>query len=188
VQNGVIYHCFRGTHPEWLNQVIAAVQAVPHNIFRGTSGQSLGMNVGQFDTIVYKNLSKLFGNSARVEQNVRLWQPQNKFDVDILLPTSPKTLIEIEKGKLPRLELDIIKIMSAILGKPQEYGYGCLIVPTNHIKLKLAGAQTPYQYVTEHLLPLAKSFLNVSDSKGGYLLRELCVVGYQDPRDIKPMN
>ena len=181
----VVYHCFRATHPDWLDDIVAAVEAVPDNVFFDGRGQPIKKEVRQFDEHVYSTLSERFRNLGGVKRNVQLWRPERHFEVDILLATSPETLVEIEKGQLARLALDIIKIMSAILYEPEKYACGCLIVPVNYIELKLARGQTPYQHLTEHLLPLATPLLNISDSMGGYLLREFCVVGYVDPRGSK---
>jgi hypothetical protein len=92
------------------------------------------------------------------------------------------TLIEIEKGKQPRLELDIMKIINSIHRFPLKYGYGCIIAPGNYIRLKLAGNRSPYRYVTEHLIPLNRPVLDFKNENGRFLLKDFVVVGYVDPR------
>src|SRR3989338_9137449 len=48
------------------------------------------------------------------------------FNVDLAV-AQHKVLIEIEKGKSPRLELDILKIASACLTYPEQWQFGALI-------------------------------------------------------------
>ena len=172
----------RNTNPGWVNDLIAAIEMVPDSIFFDEQNRPLKREVEEFDRQIYNELCRRFQGLGRMERNLRLWQPEGQFEIDIVLPTSPRTLIEIEKGQLPRLELDIIKIMSAVFLRPEEYAYGCLVIPANYIELKLARGQTSYQYVTEHLLRLARPLFDNSNSARGYVLREFCVVGYWDPR------
>lgn len=108
--------------------------------------------------------------------------PENQFTVDFILPTKPPTLIEIEKGKLPRLELDLMKIISSIYRYPLVYGFGCLIVPNNYIQLNLAGKRSPYQYVKNNLIPLNSSILDWKNKDGSFLIKDFLVLGYFDPR------
>jgi len=169
-------HYLHNTHPDWLDDLVGAIEDVPDAIFFDQDGKPLKVEVKEFDKKICNELSHRFGGSGKVECKLRLWKPHRQFEIDIVLPTLPGTLVEIEKGRLPRLELDIIKIMSAIRHRPGEYAYGCLVVPVNYIELTLAHGQRPYQYVTEHLLPLANRLLDIPD------LREFCVVGYWDPR------
>ena len=93
------------------------------------------------------------------------------------------TLIEIEKGKQPRLELDIMKIINSIWRFPSRYGFGCIIVPANYIKLKLAGMRDPYSYVTNNLIPLNSPLLDFKDEDGSFLMEDFIVIGYIDPRE-----
>lgn len=169
-------YCLRKTHPDWLDDLVGAIEDVPDTIFFDQDGKPLKVEVKEFDKKICNELSRRFGGSGKVECKLRLWKPDRQFEIDVVLPTMPGTLVEIEKGQLPRLELDIIKIVSAILQRPDEYAYGCLVVPVNYIELKLEPGQRLYQYVTEHLLPLANRLLDIPD------LREFCVVGYLDPR------
>lgn len=169
-------YCLRNTHPGWLDDLVGAIEDVPDTIFFDQDGKPLTEEVKEFDKMICNELSHRFRGSGKVEYRLRLWKPHQQFEIDIVLPTLPGTLVEIEKGQLPRLELDIIKIMSAIRHRPDEYAYGCLVVPVNYIELKLAHRQSPYQYVTKHLLSLASPLLDISG------LREFCVVGYWDPR------
>ena len=168
--------CLKNTHPAWLDDLADAITRVPDSIFFDGDGSPLKSEVKGFDRRIYDALSLKFRGRMTVKRNVELWSPLQRFEIDMALSTSPGTLIEIEKGKLPRVELDILKIASAILRWPDEYGYGCLLVPANYIELKLAGRRYPYEYVTGHLLPLAQPLLDSSS------LRDFCVVGYLDPR------
>jgi hypothetical protein len=175
-------HCLRNTHPGWLDNLVGAIEDVPDSVFFDEQKRPLKKEVKEFDEKIWNELCRRFQGLGRVERNLRLWKPEGQFEIDVALPTSPGTLVEIEKGQLPRLELDIIKMMSAILRSPEEYAYGCLVVPVNYIKLTLAPGQVPYQYIVEHLMPLAASLLDIPSSAGNCLLREFCVVGYWDPR------
>ena len=170
--------CFQSTHPNWLDDLIVAIERVPDSVFFDKQNEPLQSEVHGFDAMIGNELCRRFVGLGEVKQNLRLWQPKGQFEIDIVLPTLPGTLVEIEKGKLPRLELDIIKIVSAIMASPDKYAYGCIVVPVNYIELKLARGQTPYQYVTRHLLPLASCLLDIP------CLREFCVVGYWDPRGL----
>ena len=100
----------------------------------------------------------------------------NLFEVDIA-SIQRKILIEVEKGKLPRLELDILKIASACLQFPQRWQLGAIIVPSSHIKLPLEGRQTPAEYLPR-LTTLAKPILEASHVQG------LLLVSYKDPRGL----
>ncbi len=107
--------------------------------------------------------------------------PENQFSIDFCLPTRPGTLIEVEKGKLPRLELDIMKIVNAIFKFPEKYGFGCIIVPTNYIRLNLAGKRSPYQYVKNQLLPLNSRILDFKQWEGDgspIAVKDFILIGY----------
>ena len=171
---------YRGRQPEWVSQVVTAIEEIPENIFFEHNGSPLKREVVQFDRQLFKRLTARFGPD--VKRNFRTMPPENQFEIDIVLPTEPMALIEIEKGKLPRLELDIMKIINSIYRFPSKYGCGCIIVPVNYIRLRLAGNRSPYQYVTEHLMPLNKPVLDFKNENGCFLLKDFVVIGYVDPR------
>jgi hypothetical protein len=98
-----------------------------------------------------------------------------KFSVDIA-SEQKKVLVEIEKGKLPRIELDILKILHAHLKSPDRWQYGALIVPKSHIRLPLEGGRTPFQYVKDSLSKLTEPVLKATGMRGFML------IGYEDPR------
>lgn len=98
------------------------------------------------------------------------------YNVDIA-SVKRKILIEVEKGKLPRLELDIVKIASACLRFPRTWQLGAIIVPSSNIKLRLEGRQTPAEYLLR-LMPLVKPILEASHVQG------LLLVAYKDPRGM----
>lgn len=106
----------------------------------------------------------------------------NAFNVDLALPKQ-KLLIEIEKGKQPRLELDILKIASACSQFPDRWSYGALVVPASYIKLKLAGEQAPYIYL-KRLKPLIQPLFTglVDRAKVRAVVEGFIVIGYDDPR------
>jgi hypothetical protein len=167
--------------PEWVQQLVTSIEEIPEDIFFEQNGFPLKREVQELDEQLFKRLFIKFG--PEVKQNFRPMVPENQFEIDLLLPTEPnKTLIEIEKGKQPRLELDIMKIINSIWRFPSRYGFGCIIVPANYIELKLAGMRSPYQYVTEHLIPLNAPILNVKNQEGFFLIRDFIVIGYIDPR------
>jgi len=166
--------------PEWVRQLVNSIGEIPEEIFFEQDGSHLKREVTQLDKQLFKRLIVKFGPD--VEQNLRTMAPENQFEIDIALPTEPKTLIEIEKGKQPRLELDIMKIANSICRFSPKYGYGCIIVPTNYIRLKLAGNRSPYRYVTDHLIPLNSCLLNTKSQDGLFLMRDFVVIGYVDPR------
>lgn len=134
----------------------------------------------QLDAKLFKLLIANFGEN--VEEDFPPMAPENQFTVDFILPTKPPTLIEIEKGKLPRLELDLMKIIGSIYRYPLVYGFGCLIVPNNYIQLNLAGRRSPYQYVKNNLIPLNSFILDWKDKDGSFLIKDFLVLGYFDPR------
>ena len=171
---------YRRLEPEWVKPLVTCIKEIPEHIFFEQDGSPLKEEVIQFDKQLFKRLTAKFGPD--VKRNVRTMARENQFETDLLLPTKPMTLIEIEKGKQPRLELDIMKIINSIYRSSSEYGYGCIIAPTTYIRLNLAGNRSPYRYVTEHLIPLNKPVLDFKNENGCFLLKDFIVIGYVDPR------
>jgi len=175
-------YCLRDSSPSWLSDVVAAIEAINDKVFFDDRWQPLKVEVKEFDNELHRELSNRFKTSGVVQRNVNV-ASNLLFSVDMCLPTQPKTLLEIQKGQLPRLELDLIKFQAAIFRWPEQYGYACIITPVNYIRMKLASPYSPYEYTTKHLIPLARRpLLDIKNSNGGYLLKEFCVIGYWDPR------
>jgi len=166
---------YRNLRHEWISPIVNCIKSVLEQIFFEQDGGE----IKKFDRLLSERLTAEFGKG--IKRNSRPMKSENQFEVDIVLPTEPKTLIEIEKGKQPRLELDIMKIANTIYRYPLEYGFGCIIVPANYIELKLAGNKSPYRYVTNHLIPLNKPLLDFKN-QDGFLIKDLIVIGYVDPR------
>lgn len=172
---------YRNLEQSWLSDLIDSIRQIPDTIFFEKDGAPLKREVSQLDSELYKRLIAKYGRN--VESNFTTMTPANQFSIDIVLPTIPQTLIEIEKGKLPRLELDIMKIVNTILRFPETYGYGCMIVPVNYIRLNLAGRRYPYQYLKNNLLPLNDSLFQLRTSSGSqFYIKDFVVIGYRDPR------
>jgi hypothetical protein len=171
---------YRNTRHDWVVPVLSALKDVPDSVFFDDAGKPLEKEVKQLDGQLCQGLLKRLGPG--VEQDHMPMAQSNKFNCDIFIPTQPGTLIEVEKGKLPRLELDLLKIVSSILRSPGKYGYGCIIVPASYIRLNLAGRRTPYDYVTGHLIPMSSPVLDSKDMDGQFPIRDVVVVGYVDPR------
>ena len=176
----VFYYRHEQPKPKWVQPLVTSIEEIPEDIFFEQDGSQLKREVKQLDKQLFKRLISKFGPD--VEYDVRTMVPENQFEIDILLPTEPMTLIEIEKGKQPRLELDIMKIANSICRFPSKYGYGCMIVPANFIKLVLAGRRSPYAHVTNNLIPLNSCLLDFRNQDGRFLLRDFIVIGYIDPR------
>jgi len=96
------------------------------------------------------------------------------FEVDVASPHRG-VLIEIEKGKLPRLELDVLKLASACCQFPQRWQIGAIIAPSSFIRLPLAGRETPAKYMNR-LIALVSPVLQACQVHG------LLLVSYLDPR------
>ena len=141
-----------------------------HSFFDEENGQPMKQEVKEVDIQIKKGLCNM-GWSVQSDYPVI---PGRKFNVDLACK-SHKLLIEIEKGKLPRLELDIMKMVAACNQFPEKWQLGALIVPATHIELPLEGRQTPYCYLKERLHHLVKPLLESSKMAG------LLVVGYADP-------
>lgn len=148
-----------------------AVESVPPSIFFDENNKPIKDEVNKFDEIIADSLKSL-GWSP--ERNINLFD-DSWFSID-LGSERKKTLIEIEKGILPRIELDIIKIANACHKAPEKWRFGALVVPASHIKLKLAGKRTPFVYLKNSLAKLAGPIFERADVEG------FIVVGYHDPR------
>ena len=166
---------------KWVSHVVTSLKKIPDSIFFNENGSPLKKEVTELDKQLFELLTAEFDSD--VKQNFTPMIPDNQYTVDILLPTKPMTLIEIEKGKQPRLELDIMKIINSIYHFPSKYGFGCIIVPANYIKLKLAGNKSPYQYITNNLIPLNSHLLNLQNQENAFLIKDFIVIGYIDPRE-----
>lgn len=161
------YFMLIGTVPNTVqNGLVQAVKSVPMKIFFDEDGKPLKKEVPLDDKIAVS----LEGKRWKIQRNYRLLK-ESKFTVD-LASEKHKTLIEIEKGQLPRLELDIIKMIGASRINPV-WNFGALIVPATYIKMKLATDTTPYDYLKK-LKPLI-ACIQTS-------LKGLIVIGYNDPR------
>ena len=174
------YRGFNKYYLDWIIPLEDSLKQIPEDIFFESDGSPLKREVKRLDEKLFKLLITNFGEN--VEKDFAPMAPANLFTVDFILPTKPLTLIEIEKGKLPRLELDLMKIINSIYRYPSEYGFGCLIVPNNHIQLNLAGKRFPYQYIKNNLLPLNSSILDRKNEDGSFLIKDFIVLGYFDPR------
>ena len=171
---------YRKSDHNWLKQIVKSIKKIPEDIFFEEDGSPLKREVDQLDKKLFKLLLENFG--AEVENNSTTMAPENLFSIDIVLPTKPATLIEIEKGRLPRLELDFMKILNTIHRYPSEYGFGCIIAPANYIKLNLAGKKSPCQYVINNLIPLNSPIMDLKDKNDNFMLKDFFVIGYCDPR------
>jgi len=172
---------YRNLKHDWIELLVDSLEGVPNDIFFEKDGSPLKREVTQLDGKLFKLLIANFGEN--VEKDFSPMAPENQFEVDFILPTKPATLIEIEKGKLPRLELDLMKIINSIYRYPLKYGFGCLIVPINYIRLNLAGKRFPYQFIKNNLLPLNSSILDWKNKDGSFLIKDFLVLGYSDPRE-----
>jgi len=152
------------------DSLIRAVESVPEGCFFDGSGNPLKKEVQGLD----KGMAgALTGYGWNFESNFCPF-PDCGFTVDLALKDH-KVLIEIEKGKSPRLELDVLKIASACLKNPKHWRFGVLVVPSSYIKLPLAGRQFTYHYL-QNLAPLIEPLLDACSVKG------FLVIGYDDPR------
>ena len=151
--------------------LLGAVQSVPQTCFLDVNGNPLTQGVPNLDGLICEALDR---RGWEIATNYRPFTDA-LFNVDIAVPAQ-KLLVEIEKGRLPRLELDLLKIASACLQTPDRWQYGALIVPATFIELALAGRQSPYRYL-QRLEPVVRPILQASQLKG------LLVIGYVDPRN-----
>lgn len=153
------------------DELLQAVLAVPQSIFfRGDLPRK--DEIKELDEEIVLALTDLL-QWHDVKPKFRPFS-DTMFEVDIA-SIQRNILIEVEKGKLPRLELDILKIASACLQFPERWQLGVIIVPSSYIKLPLEGRQTPAEYLPR-LTTLAKPILEASHVQG------LLLVAYRDPR------
>jgi len=152
-------------------RLVEAVTSVPCSCFFDETGAPIKTEVSALDRCVVKGLSAA---GWHVDADYSPFA-DTRFNVDLAVPDE-RLLVEIEKGRQPRLELDLLKIASACSRMPDRWRYGALLVPATYIKLTLAGRQTPTQYLLR-LAPLVRPVLEKSTVLG------LCVVGYVDPRE-----
>ena len=150
--------------------LIGAVKSVNEDVFfEGSREHPRKNEICEVDDGISEFLSRIW----EVERNYRPFEEAD-FNVDIACPEH-KVLIEIEKGTSPRLELDILKVASACLQFPEKWRYAALVVPTTHIKLRLAGRSAPAEYL-ERLKPVVRPVLEACKVCGFVL------IGYEDPR------
>ena len=128
--------------PKIKNHLIKAVESIPHGSFFDQGGNPLRGEIVGVDKGIEHYLNDHGWNPKKIYEPVECIN----ISVDLYLPTQ-KVLIEIEKSKQPRLELDIIKIASACLMAPKKWQFGVLVVPTSYIELRLKGGPSPYQYL-----------------------------------------
>jgi hypothetical protein len=151
-----------------------AIKSVPCSIWRDENGDPLKKEVREFDRILAANLG---GQNGGVSENYRVID-EAKFHCDIAIPKQ-KVLAEIEKGKQPRLELDLIKLFAAH-HSDSNWKYGLLIVPTNYVELRLAGRKDPYKHLS-NLARLAEFAFHTNSMSIG-------AIGYVDPRGDHPSS
>lgn len=166
------YHTLFGSVPQGLAEhLLQAVRAIPKAVFF-RQGKPRQDEIKEFDE---KFAQALVGplRWADVEFPLRPFS-DSWFEVDVASPQR-KVLIEIEKGKLPRLELDVLKIASACCQFPQRWQLGAIIAPSSYIKLPLAGRETPAKYL-QRLIALVSPVLRSCQVHG------LLLVSYMDPR------
>lgn len=150
-----------------IKDVELAIGRIPESVFPREHGEGIG---AEFDQ---RLLTGLHGRGW--DDAVTNSRPFGKgtFTVDIGC-MSRKVLIEIEKGKLPRLELDLLKLSAAAKLPRSHWQWGLIIVPASFVEMKLSGNRTPY----DHMKSLSKlASLALSGT-----LQGLAVIGYRDPR------
>ena len=166
------YQTLFGHVPEHLAEdILQAVLAVPQAIFF-REGKPRKDEIKEFDKEFAEALFDPLGWDD-VEFPFRPFS-DTWFAVDVVSPHR-KILIEIEKGKLPRLELDVLKLASACCQFPQHWEIGAIIVPSTYIRLTLASDETPAQYLLR-LIALIRPILATCQVHG------LLLVSYKDPR------
>lgn len=169
-----------GSVPNHIKSLLEkTVQSISSDVFFDGQGERLKVEIKRLDVEIAKVLSDL---PLTVERNYRPFD-DNNFNIDLAVPDH-ELLVEIEKGKLPRLELDILKLVNACVQNPEKWKYGALVVPASYIKLPLAGLYTPYVYLKNHLKYLVQSLFSVdSEIFGiGEPIEGIFVIGYYDPR------
>jgi len=149
--------------------LVEAVGSVPQSIFF-REGKPLKEEVKKLDDEIARGLE---GKGWSLEQEMPLGVGKLKVD---MASEQKGVLIEIQKGKLPRIELDILKILYAHLKSPDKWQYGVLIVPKSYIRLPLEGRKTPFQYVKGSFSKLIEPLFGATG------LRGFMLIGYEDPR------
>ncbi|MBA7513928.1 hypothetical protein ES705_05946 [subsurface metagenome] len=166
------YRTLFGLVPENLAEdILQAVLAVPQAIFF-REGKPRKDEIKEFDREFAEALFDPLGWDD-VEFPFRPFS-DTWFKIDVASPRR-KILIEIEKGKLPRLELDVLKLASTCCQFPQQWQIGAIIVPSTYIRLPLAGRETPAEYLLR-LTALIRPILTACEVYG------LLLVSYKDPR------
>lgn len=155
-----------GSIPESIMKVLVeATESVPEEVFFERDGRVRKDEIKEIDGKIKNFLEKKW----KLEKVV---VPDTRFDFDLAFPKE-KILIHIEKGKLARLELDILKALS-LCHRQHEWKYYVMIVPSN-IELTLAPHYSPCEYL-KHLIKLAEPLLEKSGLEGFY------AICYEDPR------
>jgi hypothetical protein len=166
------YQILYGQVPEdFAKDILQAVLAVPQAVFF-SEGEPRKDEIKEFDKEFAEALIDPLGwNDAKFPfcPFSDTW-----FEVDVASPDR-RLLIEIEKGKLPRLELDVLKLASACCQFPELWQLGSIIVPSSFIRLPLAGRETPDKYMSR-LISLMSPILRACRVYG------LLLVSYVDPR------
>jgi hypothetical protein len=160
-----------GDFPSALYDLLAeAVEATPESVFFDASGDPLKRQVTGLDRSVSRWLREQ-GHQVETDH-----EPIDggQFTTDIFLP-SARVLIEIEKGNLPRISFDILKMVSGCAERPEECDYGAFIVPSSYIRPTVAGRQTTTQYL-KRLARLVAPLASHLPCKG------IGVIAYRDPR------
>jgi hypothetical protein len=157
-----------GTVPAALiGMTINAVESVPSSVFTYDTAENA--EVTGFDDEVQRYLTAqgwIVGRSSPLFEG-------RKFSADISC-FDQRFLIEIEKGKQPRLELDILKMVCASQLPKRHWRYGILVCPSNYVSLRLEGGDTPAAYLRRLSSITERGLRNVIDG--------IHVVAYQDPR------
>ena len=150
-----------------LRKAVGSVSAKVFFDARGnpTKGEVVGLDQG-----IKEALSK---NGWELIPNHRAFE-DSEFNFDLACETH-RILIEIEKGRSPRLEFYVLKIASACRLNPDKWQFGALIVPSSYIELRLAGRSSPFHYLG-NLKPLIEPVIKACGVQG------LIVIGYDDPR------
>jgi hypothetical protein len=160
-----------GDFPSTLYDLLGeAVEATPESVFFDSSGAALKREVKELDRSVSRWLRE-HGHAVETDH-----EPisDGQFTTDIYLPDA-RVLIEIEKGNLPRISFDILKMVSGCTERPQKCEYGAFIVPSSHIRPIVAGRQTTTQYL-KRLVRLVAPLAPHLECKG------IGVLAYRDPR------
>lgn len=145
-----------------------AIGRIPESVFPREHSAGVG---AEFDQQLLAGLRGQGWDDAEIDS-----RPFGKgtFTVDVGCK-SRKVLVEIEKGRLPRLELDLLKLSAAAKLPGSDWRWGLIVVPASFIRLKLSGNRTPYDHM--------KSLTRIAAPALEGTLKGLAVIGYRDPRD-----